>query len=114
MRPGHRSRQAVSCLPPPAAFLRPLGDVEYRRPGDLAAVYSGLMGECREGRSRLSWEVKGDSERNEVEHRKYRLDEREKMNTLGRWSGIFLKFFVPSECTSKVRRSGSFYIVLLR
>lgn len=47
--------------------------------GDLAAGYSCLVGECREGRATLSWEVNGDrQEGQDTEHRKCQLHAREK------------------------------------
>lgn len=70
--------------------------------GDFAAVYSGLMGERREGRARFSWEVKGDSERDKVEHRKYQLDDRE-----NEYPGWVVRRFLKIFCSIQVYHNGT-------
>ena len=56
--------------------------------GDLAAVYSCLVGKCREGRASLSWEVKGY--RRDRQDGTWEIPVRCKGNgnSLGGWSGV--------------------------
>lgn len=58
------------------------------RKGDLAAVYSCLMGERREGRARLSWEVNGDRREGQDGAQEIPTRCKGKINSLGGRSGI--------------------------